>query len=119
MKKRIFFVVFVGSLLVSCGSNTFSELEDDFTPDEFVTYNSHVKDLIQRNCISCHAPGGISAFRPLTNYTLVKEAVLTTDLLDRIQRQNGEPGAMPQTGRMAQNQIDIVLQWVEDGLLEF
>ena len=119
MKKKIYVVVFIGSLLFSCSSNTYAELEEKVILEELVTYNSHVKNIIQNNCVSCHSVGNVAGFRPFTSYVLVKDAVLNIDLLDRIQKQNGEPGQMPQTGRMAQNQINIILQWLEDGLLEF
>lgn len=111
----------MGSLLFNCSSNTYFELEDQevTTSEGLVTYNSHIEQIITNNCITCHSLGNSADFRPYGNYSLVKEAVLNTDLLDRIQRQNGEPGLMPQTGRMSQSQINIILQWVEDGLLEF
>lgn len=119
MKKKIYVMVFIGSLLFSCSSNTYAELEEhEEILNELVTYNSHVQSIIQDNCVSCHSAGNTAGFRPLTNYTLVKDAVINTDLLDRIQKQNGEPGLMPQTGRMSQNQINIIFQWLEDGLLE-
>ena len=65
-----------------------------------------------------HTPGGNAGFRPLTTYAEVKDAVQNTDLLDRIQRQNGENGIMPSTGRMSQNNINLILQWNANGLLE-
>lgn len=120
MKKKICFIAFIGGLFFSCSSDTYSELEgaQEVPTEELVTFNSHVKQIIESNCISCHSLGNSADFRPFTNYSLVKEAVLNTNLLDRIQRQNGEPGLMPQTGKMAESQINIILQWVEDGLLE-
>lgn len=117
---RIAFVVFMGSMLLACNPQTYADLEgEEIVIEENVTYNEHVKSIIDNNCIICHSPGNSASHRLFTNYELVKDAVLNTDLLDRIQRQNGEPGQMPQTGRMAQSQINIILQWVDDGLLEF
>lgn len=59
-----------------------------------------------------------ASFRPLTTYMEVKAAIENTDLLERIQRQNGQPGLMPQTGRMPMNNIDVILEWNMDGLPE-
>jgi hypothetical protein len=45
--------------------------------------------------------------------------VLTTNLLERIQKQNGDPDQMPKTGgRLPQNKIDLILRWNDEGLLE-
>ena len=104
--------------LCSCESNTYEDLEADVPADATITYNEHIKPIIEANCLSCHGEGGVSDFRPLGTYAHLKEAVLTTDLLDRIQRQNGEPGQMPADGRMPMANIDLILQWNADGLLE-
>ncbi|EMQ95480.1 MULTISPECIES: hypothetical protein [Flavobacteriaceae] len=117
MKKKMF-VMILSSVLFGCSNNTYQELEEQLQIEESVTYNKQVKVIIQTNCVSCHSIGNVAGFRPLTDYYLLKDAILNTNLLDRIQKQNGEPGLMPQTGRMAQNQIDIILQWMADGLLE-
>lgn len=108
--------------LYSCDSTTYEDIEEDSITDDgvpvMITYNTHVKQIINANCVSCHAPGATASFRPLTNYMEVKAAVENTDLLERIQRQNGQPGLMPQTGRMPMNNIDVILEWNMDGLPE-
>lgn len=117
MKKII--ITIIGLLTLSaCDSSTFDEISEEMPVMEEVTYNEHIKPIIDANCIECHNPTGVSSFRPLTNYTEVKNAVLDTNLLERIQMQNGETGQMPQTGRMPQGLIDMILQWNQQGLLE-
>lgn len=116
MKKCILLIFAV--LFLSCESSTFEEISDEMPLMDSITYSEHVKPIIDGNCIECHSPGGISSFRPLTNYEEVRQAVLETNLLDRIQRQNGEEGQMPQTGRMPQNLINTILIWNDQGLLE-
>lgn len=119
MKAKIFLgITVLATALYSCDSHTYEEIEDNTVIEGDVTYDANVKAIIDANCISCHSEGNVAAFRLLTNYNEVKDAVQTTDLLDRIQKQNSEPGVMPQTGRMPQSKIDIILQWSEDGLLE-
>ncbi|MDV6169248.1 cytochrome c [Flavobacterium sp. DG1-102-2] len=105
--------------LYSCDSHTYTELEE--TPpvvEGKVTYTANVKTIIDNVCTSCHSANGSASFRPLTTYAEVKDAVQNAGLLDRIQLENGEPGLMPQGGRMPQNRIDLILKWNEDGLLE-
>jgi hypothetical protein len=104
--------------LCSCESNTYEDLLENEVIEGDVTYEQHIKPIITANCLSCHGEGGVSAFRPLGTYADLKDAVQNTNLLDRIQRQNGEPGQMPQTGRMPQYKIDLILQWNADGLIE-
>ena len=116
--KNIILGLGIVAALYSCESNTYEDLEEDVVVDVEITYDSHIKSIIDNNCISCHGAGGVSSFRPLTNYMEVKDAVENTDLLDRIQRQNGEAGQMPQTGRMPMSNIDLILEWATNGLPE-
>jgi hypothetical protein len=115
MKKYIYLSGIILSLY-GCESNTYESLEEPTVIVGEVTYNANVKSIIDANCISCHATG--SGLRLLENYDQVKDAVLNANLLDRIQRQNGTAGQMPQTGRMPQDKINTILQWNTDGLLE-
>jgi mono/diheme cytochrome c family protein len=115
MKKYIYLSGIIFSLY-SCESTTYESLEEPAVIVGEVTYTANVKSIIDQNCIGCHASG--SGLRPLETYSQVKDAVLNTNLLDRIQRQNGTPGQMPQAGRMSQDRINTILQWNTDGLLE-
>ena len=106
----------LAAVLFSCDSHTYEELEDEAVGEEIVTYDADIKSIMDTECVSCHSIRG--GYRPLTNYAEVKQAVQVTNLLDRIQRQNGEPGAMPQGGRMSPLKVAMILQWNEDGLHE-
>jgi len=116
--KKFIYIPFLALALYSCDTHTYEDIEVPVIVNGNVTYTGQIKTIIDANCTSCHATGSIAGFRPLTNYAEVKDAVQNSDLLDRIQRQNGENGAMPSTGRMSQNNIDLILQWNADGLLE-
>nr|WP_294934902.1 cytochrome c [uncultured Flavobacterium sp.] len=105
-------------LLYSCDSNTYESIEEPMVIVGKVSYATHVKSIVEANCVVCHSEGGQASFRPFNTYAQVKEAVQNTNLLDRIQRQNGESGQMPRTGRMPQEKINVILQWRADGLLE-
>lgn len=119
MKAKIYLSTAVLALvLFSCDSHTYEDIQEEIIIEGDVTYDANVKSIIDANCVSCHSDGNAASFRPLTNYEEVKDAVQNAGLLDRIQMQNGEPGLMPQTGRMPQSKIDVILQWNEDGLLE-
>ncbi|TPG33275.1 cytochrome c [Flavobacterium pectinovorum] len=102
--------------LCSCESNTYESLEETTVIVGKVTYNANVKSIMDENCIGCHNSN--STLIPLETYTEVKDALLNTNLLERIQMQNGTPGQMPKAGRMPQDKINAILQWNTDGLLE-
>lgn len=116
--KKYFLAFSLILLLSSCDSNTYENLEEPQIIIGKATYETNVKVIIDGNCISCHSLGGSASFRPLTTFSEVRNAILNSNLLERIQRQNGEPGQMPQTGRMSQDKINTILQWNTDGLLE-
>lgn len=105
-------------MFCSCDSSTYEDIQDNEIIVGQVTYNKNVKSIIESNCVSCHSTGGAAFFRPLTTFLEVKTAFEETDLISRIQKQNGESGQMPMTGRMPQDKINVVLQWGTDGLLE-
>jgi mono/diheme cytochrome c family protein len=115
MKKYIYLSAIILSLY-SCESTTYESLEESPVVVGKVTYTANVKPIVDQNCIACHASGG--SLISLETYADVKDALLNTDLLDRIQRQNGTPGQMPKAGRMPQDKINTILQWNTDGLLE-
>lgn len=117
--KKLIILLLVSVAIYSCESSTYQDIEADTVPvTGNVTYNGNAKAIIDANCVSCHSAGGPASFRPLTNYNEVRAAVLNTNLLSRIQLQNGEVGIMPQGGRMSQANINLILQWNTDGLLE-
>ena len=117
--KRI--LLFSGLALVTfgCESDSTSDLIDN-TPVDNVTYTENIRTIINNNCIVCHGtiPAN-NAPMPLTTYEFVKDAVLNRGLIDRISRAQGTPGMMPNGGtRLPQNQIDLIIQWNEEGLQE-
>jgi uncharacterized membrane protein len=116
--KKYLAIIWVALLGISCESNTYDDLLEEEVPNANITYTANVKSIIDGNCTSCHAPGGAASFRPLTSYAEVKDAIQNTNLLDRIQKQNGEPGLMPQSGRMPQDKINTIVAWNAQGLPE-
>ncbi len=103
-------------LLNSCDSRTYEEISDNTPITATVKYTSDVKPIIEANCTVCHSAGGSAAFQPLKNYDQVKMQI--DNILDRIQRPNGDPQKMPQGGALSQPNIDIIKKWKSDGLLE-
>ncbi|MBE8725999.1 cytochrome c [Flavobacterium hungaricum] len=130
MKKLIAFTILLAALSSCSDSDTYQDIEPPVTvtppgnetpgtdPPAAISYSKNVKSIIDANCIGCHQSGRSAGFRPLTTYAEVKAAVENAGLLGRIQLQTGQQGIMPQAGRMAQANIDIIVKWNTDGLKE-
>ena len=120
MKKIFLFLVFLTLPIFGCTNTSTEDLIEAEPQPLLVTYTTQVKTIIDNNCIACHSKPPVNgAPISLTTYTEVKNAVQNNSLLDRISKQAGEAGAMPTGGpRMPQNQIDQMIQWLTDGLLE-
>jgi uncharacterized membrane protein len=119
MKLKLVFLITVLVLFFSCTDDKESDLIEEIIT-ETVTYTDNVKTIIDNNCIVCHNSGAnpIAPF-PLETYTQVKEkAENSGPLLFRIQLDAGNPQIMPQTGKMPQNLIDVIVSWAEEGFLE-
>jgi uncharacterized membrane protein len=104
----------------SCTNDSTNDLVNDEPIAGDVKYTQNVKSIIDANCVVCHAATPVNgAPMSLTTYAQVKEAVENRGLLDRITRDNGESGLMPNGGpKLPQATIDVVLQWNADGLQE-
>mgnify|MGYP006194639337 CR=1 FL=1 len=109
------------AFLLGCTASTYDDIEEVQTvvPPEIVTFQD-VAFVFENVCTACHSnPPQNGAPMPLTNYSEVKNAVESRGLLDRISREEGAPGLMPLGGpRLPQQQIDLIMQWNDDGLLE-
>lgn len=124
MKKTIVLTILLAAFASCSDSDTTQDIETPTNPTNptdpttAVTYSKNVKPIIDANCVSCHSSGGSASFRPLTTFAQVKAAIENAGLLGRIQLQSGQQGLMPQGGRMAQANIDLIVKWNTDGLKE-
>ena len=119
MKTLKFSITLLSLILFSCTNSS----EDDLTPEQelpsTVTYEAHVRSIIQNNCVSCHAnPPVNGAGVPLETYSDVKTAVINNNLISKING-NGPGGLMPLGGpKLSQQQIDLITKWQQDGFPE-
>ena len=72
---------------------------------------------MEQSCLGCHTNPPIrdAPFR-LTTYEDVSSR--SSLILTAISKQNGEDKIMPPSGRLPQATIDIVEEWISQGLLE-
>ena len=117
-------------ILLFCLCSTLSctnDSEDDLIPntpttasqeEDDVLYSTSISSIINNNCIACHnSPPTNAAISVYNSYSTVKNA--SSIIFNRISRNTGESGLMPQGGpRLAQAQIDLFEEWINDGLQE-
>lgn len=118
--KRIFITSCLSLIMfISCTNASEDDLIDAQPIPTLVTYNAHIKKIIDTNCIGCHKNPPINgATIPLLTYQNVKSAVQNNNLISKI---NGDgPGSqMPLGGqKLPQHSIDLITKWEADGLLE-
>jgi hypothetical protein len=119
MYKSIFLPVFTSFLLLSCTNDSTRDLIA-VDLNETITYNEHIKPIIDANCISCHNQPPINgAPMSLLTYQEVKLATQEMELISRVSLPEGNSLLMPVGGpRLPQPLIDVLEKWLEDGLQE-
>lgn len=73
------------------------------------TFSKNVKPILEASCGGCHAYS--------SNYAAAKSAA--NSILNRVQIPQGGGGMMPRGGqRLSESDINVIKQWITDGLLE-
>lgn len=81
-----------------------------------LTYTNGIKAVFDQNCISCHSGNAPTGGRKLSTYTEVKDALLNTSLLIRINGGTTANPVMPQGGKMNQCNIRKIEVWYNNGM---
>ena len=96
-------------LLCICFSGCEKNVEEDHeikTVDCSVVkayYTENVAPILSSNCIGCHSGSTPAAELPLDSYTSVYAAIKSGNVLDRVNRNSGDNGFMPQGGQKLSN----------------
>jgi uncharacterized membrane protein len=109
-------VILFGTVILSC------KKEEEPAPVVIpkITF-AKVAPILKLNCVPCHEANSGANFearkKHVDNYTIAKDNAAT--IADRIQRESTAAGFMPRgKAKLAQADIDLVKQWIADGLLE-
>lgn len=119
--KKIKSLLLITILLTvfSCSYDNESDLVE--APDEafVITYSNTIQAIINDNCIFCHSnPPQNGAPFSLVGYNALFNFAESGQLLQTISKQTGQAGAMPPSSRMPQSTINLIEQWINEGLSE-
>lgn len=117
MNKKIFYSILI-VLFYNCESDSINDISNQAPnpdPEVKVSYVTDIAPIMSANCTSCHSNPPISgAGIPLTTYSEVKDGI--DQVLDRINRNEGDPKLMPIGGpKLPQSVIDKIQKWKDDG----
>ncbi len=110
--------LFTSSLLLfSCSSSSNDDLNPQVmipVPIEKITYDNHIKTIIDDNCLQCHGnPTLRGAPNSFVSYNQVRSSI--NNILNRL---NSSSNPMPPSGQINITLRASVQQWKDDGLLE-
>lgn len=102
-------------LIVFCVSCTYNEiLPNEECLTENPSFIACIKPIIDNNCVSCHNSN--SLYGDLSSYSAIKDYTDSGQLINRIQRNQGDQGFMPLGGnKLTDNEIELIIKWKNDG----
>jgi mono/diheme cytochrome c family protein len=113
MRNLALTFIIVSCLSISCSYNKEELIVEPVVP-AVITYTSHIKAMVDNNCVSCHGSSGGVA---LHTYAQVKATADAGRILARAINGSGG-GPMPQSGLMSQTNLDILQMWLDQGALQ-
>jgi hypothetical protein len=94
---------------------------------EKVSYDDHIFPIFQQACLNCHNPDKTKGGLDLSSYSatlkgssggkIVEAGELASSLIAVVEH-SAEPVMPPEGDKLAANQISLLKQWIEGGLLE-
>jgi len=117
LSQAIYVSIFIG-IISSCTKAYIPEDVEPITTNstsDTITYQSHIKNIISNNCLSCHSGSTPQGNLLLENYDQVRSASENGTLIQRI---NDVSNPMPTTGLMPSSTRVVFDEWVQNGYLE-
>ena len=111
MKNTITITLLLCICFSGCEKNVEEDHENNSVDCSVVKayYTENVAPILSSNCIGCHSGSTASAGLHLDSYTSVDSAIKSGNVLDRVNRNSGDNGLMPQGGQKLSNaNLDIL-----------
>jgi len=123
-KTKLIMILLFAFGIWSCTNDSEADLVEieqeqgaDDQSNNGVTYENTIKAIMQSSCVGCHdnPPRNGAPFALLTYQQVSARA---NNILSAMSRQNGATAAMPPSGRLPQNTINKIQEWIDNGILE-
>jgi hypothetical protein len=116
--KAYYFLVLIAFGFTSCETSSISELsegdEEIIIPD-ITTYENSAKGILDSACVECHNANQQNGGVRLDTYEF---AFIEADNGRMLSRMTNTTNPMPPSGNLPNNLIQVITNWVDDGLLE-
>jgi len=94
---------------------------------EKISYDDHILPLFEQACLNCHNPDKTKGGLDLSNFAGVMKGGSSgktvepgdvSSTLIKLVKQTAEPKMPPEGEKLSPDQIDLLVKWIEGGLLE-
>ncbi len=93
-----------------------------------ITFDDHVRPILQQKCASCHNPDKKSADLDLTNYSSLMQGGASGEVIDpgdaaasylyKLVTHEDEPAMPPESPKISDTMIETLRKWIDGGVLE-
>ena len=122
---KLKFIVFSSALLISTLVLTNCTKDEGKAPVvtpppvescDTITYNKHIKKIMDDYCVSCHKNSSDVGGVGLTTYAEVKDRTQAGRMIARVI--DGVQSFMPQGGQLSSSQKQLITCWIDKGMKE-
>jgi len=126
LQKSKAYALLIGSLLLFANLSCETDSPDDLVPVEvveddpdgspaLVTYENGAKNILDNACVECHGGATPTAGIRLDNFV---DASAVADSGRMLARMTSSSNPMPPSGNLPDVNIQVIMDWINDGLLE-
>jgi len=119
-KRRALILIVLAVLPMSCVNNNEEELYGIRPCDiENVTWESKIREIMQKNCVMCHGPD--LAFRGVRHDTYESEMIVVNDgrLRGVVNHLPGYPKMPKDRDKLPECELKLINTWLDNGAPEF
>ena len=130
MSKAVTLALSLSVVLLAAGVGVWLRMEsssnsadvDRLSPSDTLTFNKDIAPIVFNHCVTCHRPGESAPFHLLSYEDVKTHAEQVTEVTSS----GFMPPWLPEPGygkfvgerRLSRREIDIIRQWVEEGVAE-
>ena len=106
------FPLTLGLIIISCTKDVGVIPVEPPSFCDTITYEKHIKPIIDNHCISCHGDISPSSGYPLTSYDLLKQKGVEGKIKDRVIIKKDMP---PAPDKLSNEELNMMNCWITNG----